>query len=79
MSRHITISAPYLKADFTPRFMSKKAEIKLRVANEVHSTKCSECGKPALRRFYNPKVGHYGRCKAHLSGGTVPFSYKKVV
>ena len=46
---------------------------------EAACRECNEpgCGKPALRVFHGAN-GFYGRCKAHLSGGEIPRSYKAV-
>lgn len=74
--RIASLKVGYFKAkqlDFHSR--AERLEIAATKAAKVEL--CSECGKPAVRRFYTPKQGHYGRCKKHLEGATVPFSYRK--
>lgn len=60
-------------------FYSRAERLEIVASNEVKVTQCSECGKPAVRRFHDAKLGHYGRCKKHLEGAMVPFSYRKAV
>lgn len=59
-------------------YRSKAELLEIASTKEAKTAQCSECGKPAVRRFYTPKKGHYGRCKAHLEGAVVPFTYRKV-
>lgn len=58
-------------------YRSKAERLEIAASNESKVTQCSECGKPAVRRFHSAKLGHYGRCKKHLEGAVVPFSYRK--
>lgn len=58
-------------------FHTRAERLEIAASNEVKVTQCSECGKPAVRRFHSAKLGHYGRCKKHLEGAVVPFSYRK--
>lgn len=61
------------KTDLRPR----AERINSAVESEIKVTLCSECGKPALRQFFDKKVGLYGRCKKHLDGAKVPYSYSR--
>ena len=76
--RVASLKVGYFKAKQT-EFRSKAECLEIAATKAAAVELCSECGKPATRRFYTPKLGHYGRCKKHLEGATVPFSYRKAV
>jgi len=72
------MSAPNTRMFKKTHLMPKQLEIDVKMAYEVKSATCNVCGKPALRRFQDPKIGPYGRCKAHIEGGVIPIRYKRV-